>query len=227
MTPLMASVRGGRRLVLPLVAALALLITGCGASGVSANRPAATAPPSPTPAPKVLYQADWTGSGVSQWKLAPGWQITSTGLNNTGAVGGASVYIPYTPTTSAYTVEIVMQLEAVVGKSACSNSFGLEGQTETSAPVYFATVTCMDQQWHGFANIYSATDSSQFHTYDYTPGRSSRTYTVNVDGPYVTYLLNGAQLGTVKCDLPTAPSRLLLLNSGLQTEYQRITITTP
>ncbi|HEU0028298.1 MAG TPA: hypothetical protein VFQ25_14390 [Ktedonobacterales bacterium] len=225
MVNLMVRMRGGRMLVLPLVAALALLIASCDAGAASTSHPAPTATLAPTPAPKVLYQADWT-KDASQWKLAPGWKVTPSGLANDGE-GSASVYIPYTPTTSNYTVEIVLRLDDVYGKSACGNSYGVQAQTQAGDAVYFAVIACMDAKWHGFAQIYSATDGHSISTQDYTPGRSPRTYTINVDGPYVTYLLNGAELGTVKCDRATSPNRLLLMNTNLETVIQSITITTP
>lgn len=220
-----ANERGGRMLTLPLVALVSLLIAGCGAGNASVSHPSATATPSPTPIPKVLYQADWTG-GASQWRLASGWKVTSTGLSNSGTTT-TTVYIPYTPTISHYTIEIVLQLNDVVGQSACGNEYGLQAQTEAGEAVYNAVIACVDHQFHGWSEIYSATDSHTMSTYDFTPGRSPHSYTIIVDGPYVSYLLNGAELGTVKCDLPTTPNRLLLLNTGLQTEIQRITITTP
>jgi hypothetical protein len=220
-----ANMRGGHMLILPLVALLSLLIAGCGAGGASVSRPTATATPSPTPTPRVLYQADWTG-GASQWKLAPGWKATSTGLSNSGTAT-SSVYIPYTPSASRYTIEIVLQVNAVIGASACGNAYGVQAQTANGDAVYYAVIACMDRQFHGESEIYSATDIKQFSTYDFTPGRSPHSYTIIVDGPYVTYLLNGAELGTVKCDRPTAPNRLLLLNTNLETLIQSITITTP
>lgn len=212
-------------LMLTLCATLTLAVAGCDAGTASVKRPTATATPSPTPTPKTLYQSDWT-KDASQWKLAPGWKMTSSGLSNDGT-SKTSVYIPYTPTVSSYTIEMVVQVNNVLGPVACGNEFGLQAQTEAGATVYFAVVNCVEHNLHTFAEIYSATDSSQFHTNDYTPGRNPRTYTINVDGPYVTYSMNGAEVGTVKCDLPTTPNHLLLLNTGLQTEIQRIIITTP
>ncbi|HEU0028297.1 MAG TPA: hypothetical protein VFQ25_14385 [Ktedonobacterales bacterium] len=220
-----APMRGGRQLILPLLAALTLLIAGCGGGSASADHPTATATPSPTPVPRVLYQANWT-KDASAWKLAPGWKIASTGLSNDGS-SATSVYIPYTPTASKYTIEIVMRLDDVVGKAACGNTYGLQGQTEAGDAVYFAVIACVDHQFHGWSEIYSATYSHSMSTYDFTPGRSSRAYTIVVDGPYVTYLLNGAELGTVQCDRPTSPNHLLLMNIGVKTEIQSITITTP
>ncbi|HEU0028296.1 MAG TPA: hypothetical protein VFQ25_14380 [Ktedonobacterales bacterium] len=225
MVNLKTRVRRGHMLILPLVAALALLITGCDAGAASTSHPAATATPSPTSVPKILYQADWT-KDASQWKLAPGWKMTTTGLSN-GGTSKTSVYIPYTPSVSSYTIEMDVQVNTVVGPIACGNEFGLQAQTVAGDAVYFALVACVEHNLHTFAEVYSATDTAQFHTNDYTPGRSTRTYTINVDGPWVTYSMNGAEVGTIKCARPTTPDRLLLLNSGLRTEIQRITITTP
>lgn len=220
---LMDRMRGGRILILPLVATLALLIAGCGGA-VSAGAPAATATPSPTPTPKVLYQADWTND-ASQWKLAPGWRVTPDGLATDGA-HSTSVYIPYTPAASNYTVEMVATVSDI-RPSQCGDEFGMQGKTAAGDTVYFAGIVCIDNQLHGWSEIYSATDTKQFSTQDYTTSRGPRTYTVNVDGPYVTYILNGGELGTVKCNRPTAPNRLLLLNIGVKMVIQRITITTP
>ena len=215
----------GRMLIFPLFATLALLVAGCDAGSPTVSRPAATATPSLTPTPKVLYQANWK-SDASQWSLAPGWSLTPTGIANSGATM-TSIIIPYTPTATSYTVEMVIQVNAVVGPSACGNRFGLEGQTPAGAPIYDAVISCMERNFHSFAHLYAATNTRQFATYDFTPGTSSRTYDVIVDGQYVSYVMNGSFLGTVECDLPTSPSRLMLLNSGLKTEIQRITITTP
>lgn len=214
--------------MMSLCALLALAIAGCDAGATSVSHPTATTTPAPTATPKILYQADWAG-GASQWSLAQGWQLTPTGLSNSGngSATATSVYIPYTPTASSYTIEMVIQLNNVLGAVACGNELGLEAQTPAGEPIYYATVTCVERNFHTFAEIYSATDTSQFHTNDYTPGRTPRVYDVIVDGSYATYVINGAEVGTVKCDRPTAPIRLLLLNVGLQTEIQRITITTP
>jgi hypothetical protein len=212
-------------LIPALCALLALTLAGCATGSPTANHPGATATPPATATPKILYQADWSGS-ASQWSLAPGWRLSPTGLANDGS-SATSVYLPYTPSASSYTIEMVIQLNAVLGPVACGNEFGLEALTAAGATVYFAGITCVEHNFHTFADLYSETDAGQFRTSDYTPGRNPRVYDVVVDGAYVTYVMNGAELGAIKCDLPTAPNRLLLLNTGLQTEIQRITITTP
>ncbi len=224
MVNLMTRTRG-RMPFLPLFAALALLVAGCDAGVSSVSRPTATATPSPTVTPKVLYQTNWK-TDASAWSLEPGWRLTESGIANDGS-SKTSIVVPYTPTATNYTITIVLKVNAILGPVACGNEFGLKGETTAGQTVYFAVVTCIEHNFHSFAEVYSATNTSDFHTNDYTPGTTSRTYYVTVEGQYVTYMLNGALVGTVKCDAPTAPNRIVLLNAGMATEIQSITITTP
>ena len=215
----------GRMLILPLFVALALLVAGCDAGVSSVSRPTATATPSPTPTPRVLYQANWS-SDASQWSLAPGWRLSASGISNSGS-SVTSIMIPYTPTVTDYTIKIALKVNAVRGPVACGNEFGLKSETPEGKTVYYAVIACIEHNLHSFAEVYSATDTSEFHTNDYTPGTNSRTYSVSVQGQYVSYQLNDAFVGTVKCGLPTSPIRLALLNTGMDTEILGITITTP
>ena len=94
-------------------------------------------------------------------------------------------------------------------------------------PSTYAAITCIEHNLHTFADVYSATNSQEFYTNDYTPSLGFRTYIITVQGEYVSYQINTAFVGTIKCDLPTSPSRLALLNTNMDTAIQSITITTP
>jgi hypothetical protein len=209
-------------LALSLALGLAALLAGC---APSADHRASTLPPAPTATPQVLYQADWTRD-AGQWALPAGWRITADGLANSGH-SATRVIIPYSPTVKNYTIELTLKVNAVVGASACGNAFGLEGQTAAGAAVYDATVSCIDRQYHGFSYIYCSNADGGMSTYDYATGVSPRVYDINVADQYVSYTLSGAFLGTSHCDLPTAPAKLVLLNTGMDTVIRRITITTP
>ncbi len=216
----------GPLLTLSIFLALSLSIAGCDAGSASVSRPAATATPSPTPIPRVIYQTDWSRD-ASQWTLAPGWRLSSSGLSNDGA-GAEPLVIPYTPTVTNYTVAIALKVNAIRGgPQACGNQYGLKGETRAGKAVYFASITCIERNFHSFAELYSATNTAEFSTNDYTPGTSARTYYITVEGQYVSYQINTAFVGTVKCDLPTSPGRLVLINANMATEIQSITITTP
>lgn len=221
----MYSLRQSRPIALVFALALAALLAGCAIGSPSASHPTPTQTPAPTATPKVVYQADWTG-GASQWTLPAGWRITPSGLANSGA-SDTPITIPYTPATMSYSVQFVMQIHKVVGASACNNVYGLKGLTSSGDAVFTAGVNCVDQQYHGSAEVFSTSSTGNFDTYDYTPGTSSRIYTVAVDGEYVSFYLNDSFLGTVKCVEPTAPLHLVLYSSGLDMEIQQVTITTP
>ncbi len=216
----------GPMLVFSLLTLLALFVAGCDAGNASVKQPAVTVTPSPTPAPRILYQANWSAD-ASKWNLAPGWSLSSSGLSNNG-LGTASLVIPYTPTAKNYTIAIALKVNAIRGgPQACGNEYGLEGETTEGKAIYFAAITCIQHNFHSFAELYPATDTSQFDTNDYTPSTNSRTYIITVQGESVSYQINDAFVGTVNCDLPTAPSRLVLLNANMDTAIQSITITTP
>ena len=210
---------------LALILGVAALLAACATGAPRASQPTATATPAPTTPPHILYQADWA-HGASQWTLPAGWRISADGLAN-GGHSATQVTIPYTPSVQDYTIEIVLKVNAVVGAAACGNAFGLEGQTPGGAAVYDATVSCIDHQYHGFSYIYCSNADGGSSTYDYATGVSPRVYEINVAGQNVSYTLSGAFLGTSRCALPTAPARLVLLNTGMDTIIQRITITTP
>ena len=110
---------------------------------------------------------------------------------------------------------------------ACGNEYGLEGETPDGKAIYYAAITCIQHNLHTFADLNSATNSQEFYTNDYTPSFGYRTYIITVRGAYVTYQINSSFVGTIKCDLPTSPSRLVLLNTNMDTAIQSITITTP
>ena len=213
------------RITLLLSLALLAPLAGCALGAPSASHPTATLPPAPTPTPRTLYQADWS-SDASQWTVPAGWRITASGLANSGD-SNTPITIPYTPQGSSYSVQFVMQIHKVVGASACNNVYGLKGLASSGDAVFTAGVNCVDSQYHGSAEVFSTASTGNFDTYDYTPGTSSRTYTVAVDGEYVSFFLNDSFLGTVQCVAPTAPVRLTFYSSGLDMEIQRVTITTP
>ncbi|HEX9037755.1 MAG TPA: hypothetical protein VF808_12290 [Ktedonobacterales bacterium] len=210
------------RAILPALVVVAL--AGC-AAATTANHPSATMTPAPTVTPRTLYQANWK-SGAGQWNLPTGWRLTPDGLTN-GGHSLTKAEIPFTPAVANYTITITLQVNAVVGPSACGNAFGLEGQTASGAPVYDALISCIDHGYHGFSYVYCSNADGGMNTYDYTTGVSSRTYVINVEGQYVSYMPSGSFLGTSHCSLPTSPVKLTLVNTGMDTIIQDITITTP
>lgn len=213
-----------RALIVAALGLFAALLAGCG-SAATVSRPAATATPAPTAAPQVLYQVDFAHGG-SAWKLPAGWKLTPDGLANSGH-STAPLMIPYTPTATNYTITITLKVNAVVGPNACGNEFGLEGWTPDGAKVYDAVIACIDQRYHGESELYCSNLDGGMGTWDYATSTGSRDYVINVAGQNVSYSPSGQDLGTSHCALPTSPAKLMLLNSGVDTIIQGVTITTP
>jgi hypothetical protein len=208
-----------------VLALSAALLTGCAAGSTTANNLSASRTPAPTATPQVLYQADFSGR-ASTWNVADGWRLTSGGLANSGH-STTTMVIPYTPAVANYTITMTIKVNAVVGPSACGNEFGLEGQTPGGEHVWDAVIACIDSRYHGESEMYCSNVDGGMGTWDYATGVSPRTYVVNVVGQYVSYSPSGQDLGTSHCALPTSPLKLVLLNSGVDTIIQSITITTP
>lgn len=214
----------GRALIVATLSLFAALLAGCGAAA-TADRPAATATPAPTAVPKVLYQADFA-QGASQWKMQDGWKITAAGLANSGHTTTRMV-IPYTPTATNYTITMTLKVNAVVGPNACGNEFGLEARTPGGDPIWDSVIACIDQRYHGESEMYCSNVDGGMGTWDYATGVNARTYIIQVQGQLVSYSPSGQNLGSSQCERPTSPATLTLLNAGMDTIIQSITITTP
>src|SRR5690348_14787925 len=89
-----------------LGAMLSLLL---GASALAACAPSqptiktATTTAQPTPAPRLVYQADWS-HGLSGWMATPGWTV-SGGVLVSDMGADHQITSPFRPTTSDYAVE--------------------------------------------------------------------------------------------------------------------------
>ena len=213
--------------LLALVAAL--LVAGCApATASSTARETATSAPTATAAPHTLYQADWS-QRAGEWTLPPHWSIANGKLLNDGK-GFNSITFPYVVTVTAYTVTVRMRLIAING-SGYNNQYLFQGETPSGALLYSAGVNSLNQQNHGFSQLYPAQPDPQqngnFGTADFTPGINTRDYVVQVDGPYVVFLLSGSDIGMVKSATSLAPARIALVDQTVQLEIESITITTP
>ena len=102
---------------LALALAMSCALAACGSSGASAT-PTATPAPSPTaatptapPAPRVLFQADWT-HGLAGWQATTGWSVSDGALVSDTGMDRAFT-IPYRPAGPEYTIEFQLQITSV------------------------------------------------------------------------------------------------------------------
>ena len=226
------STRPARRGVWLLVA-LTLALAGCAAPGVASSASPTAAPPAPTatPAPRTLYTADWSRR-ASEWSLPLHWRIVEGALTNDGDSTAVSVLpIPYQVTSQSYSIHMQIRLIAAKGPGV-SSMYALIGQTPSGKLLYTATASNVEHTLHSFAAVFPAQPdavraSDAFATCDFTPGRSTRPYLVQVDGPYISFIAGGGLVGQVRSAPPLAPARLALLDQSVQLVVESLTITTP
>jgi len=216
---------------LPL--ALLLALSGCaGPIATTSTTPTATTPaPTATPAPRTLYTADWS-QRASEWSLPSHWSIVDGALTNDGDSAAVSVLpIPYQVTSQNYSIHMRIRLIAAKGPGV-SSMYALLGQTPSGKLLYTAAANNVEHTLHSFAAVFPAEPdavraSDAFATCDFTPGRSSRPYLVQVEGPYISFTAGNGLVGQVRSAPPLAPARLALVDKSVQLVVESLTITTP
>ena len=208
-----------------------LALAGCGPAASSSGKPAPTPPPTATPAPRVLYQADFTNR-ASEWKLPPHWSIVNGALENDGQSSAViELPIPYQVTTQNYTLSLQILTLAANGPGV-NDEYGFLGKSPSGKRLYTAALTEVEHTLHSYAVCYpanpDATNNNNFGTYDFTPGRQTRPYVVQVEGPFISFLAGGSLVGTpVKSADQLAPAQLVIVDQNVQLVVQSLTITTP
>lgn len=216
-----------------LILALTLALAGCAVPGAtsSTGKSAPTPAPTATTAPRILYAADWS-QRPGEWSLPPHWRIVDGALTNDGDGAAAStLLIPYQVTSQAYSIHMQIRLIAAKGPGV-SSMYALLGQTPSGKLLYTATANNVEHTLHSFAAVFPAEPdavraSDAFATCDFTPGRSSRPYLVQVDGPYISFTAGNGLVGQVRSTPPLAPARLALVDKSVQLVIESLTISTP
>jgi hypothetical protein len=209
---------------------VALALAGC-APAASSAKPTPTPSPTATPAPRVLYQADFT-SRASEWKLPAHWSIVNGALQNDGTSSAVSeLPIPYQVTVPNYTLSMQILTLAANGKNV-SDEYGFLGKSPSGKLLYTAALTQVEPTLHSYAVCYPAnpdtSNNNNFGTYDFTPGRQSRPYQVQVEGQFVSFVAGGSLVGTpVKSLDQLSPAQLVFVDQNMQLVIQGLTITTP
>lgn len=199
------------------------VLDSCTPSQPTLQAPTATAQPTaaatftaqPTPAPRLVYQADWS-HGLAGWMATPGWTDSGGGLvSDTGA--DRQITSPFHPATPKYAVEFRLQLISVAQNSGVQ--YELSADATPHADGYFALFdhvmlqSCMSG-CHPHQAIYIdpmvdqdvGTGTVQIHDFD--PGVRWRTYRVEVRGPLATLLIDGRVASHART------SRTLQLSTG-------------
>ena len=172
------------------------VLAACAPSQSVVKTPPATA--QPTPAPRLVYQADWS-HGLSDWMATPGWTVSGGVLvSDTGS--DRQITSPFRPTTPDYAVEFRVQLIGVAQN--VGTDFRLSADSTTSADGYMALFDhimlhqCMFA-CHPHEAVYIdpmvdqdvGTGTVQIH--DFEPETHLLTYRLEVRGPLATLLIDG------------------------------------
>ncbi|HET9111292.1 MAG TPA: hypothetical protein VFN78_10745 [Ktedonobacterales bacterium] len=211
--------------------AVALALVGCAPAATSGGKSAATPAPTATSAPKILYQADFTNR-ASEWKLPPHWSIVNGALQNDGRSSAViELPIPYQVTTPNYTLSMQILTLAANGPGV-NDEYGFLGKSLSGKLLYTAALTEVEHTLHSYALVYPAnpdtSNNNNFGTYDFTPGRQTRPYQVQVEGPFISFLAGGSLIGTpVKSADQLAPVQLVFVDQSMQLVIQSVMITTP
>jgi hypothetical protein len=211
-----------------LMASLAL--AGCAPATASA-KPTPTLSPTKTHTPRVLYQADFT-SRASEWKLPPHWSIVNGALRNDGQGPDLiELPIPYQVTVPNYTLTMQILILAADGPGV-SDKYAFVGKGPSGKLLYTAALNDVERSLHSYALIYPANpDASNSHNvgyYDFTPGRQTRPYQVQVAGSFISFSAGGSLIGTpVKSADQLSPAQLVFVDKSMQLVIQSVTITTP
>lgn len=167
----------------------------------------ATAIPSVTPVPRLVYQADWS-HGLAGWKATPGWTV-SGGVLQSDLGSDREITSPFHPTTPNYAVQFRLQLVGV--SQTIPTAYSLRADPSSGADGYVALFDhvmlhpCMfachpheviyidpmaDQEGGIGAGTYSASNGS-FQVHDFEPGTRVLTYRIEVRGSDARLLIDG------------------------------------
>jgi hypothetical protein len=216
-----------------LILALTLALTGCAGPGVASSTGSSAPTPAPTatPAPRTLYVADWS-QRAGEWSLPPHWSIVDGALTNDGdGTATSTLLIPYQVTAQTYSIHMQIRLIAAKGPGVAS-MYALLGQTPSGKLLYTAAANNVEHTLHSFAAVFPAEPdavraSDAFATCDFTPGRSTRPYLVQVDGPYISFTAGNGFVGQVRSAPSLSPARLALVDKSVQLVVESLTITAP
>lgn len=228
--------RGGMRPALAVALGIvSLVLAACGGPASVTAPPTATVyrPPTATPTPSVVYQADWS-RGLAGWQATPGWTVSGgTLVSDTG--DKRTLTIPYTPTSANYIVEMRIQIVSI---PSTGGQIFLHGLPAPGADGYLLGIFGLRAPGpHPFADHPTITayidpqddqDPNFIATsvHDYEPGSLARTYQFIVSGSAALIAVDGHNFSwadsTVTNRLTTAP--LVIMCSGVSLRISNLRI---
>ena len=217
-----------------LVAIIAAVIWGAthGNTGV-AVQPRATPSTTATPAPRVVYQSDWS-HGTNGWTLPTSVQVADGHLAISGSQA-VQVEVPYVPTTPNYTIEMDYQIV----RAEIGGHFGLTAFNGSGDRQYLAQMQCTPMHqgaWNPslggcvgaiLVTARGGTYPSGLFTSDYVVHGGAQSFSLGLEGDTVNFCSSGDCVSPVSSATPMdASPHLMIEDRAVNLIVTRITVTT-
>jgi hypothetical protein len=175
-------------------------LAACAPTKQATVTPTATARAQATPAPRLVYQADWS-HGLAGWSATPGW-ATAGGVLQSDTGSDRQITVPFHPTTPNYAVEYHLQIVSLSPTAATQYALSaipagnVDGFIALVEHISFSTARLFPNHAHEMIYIDPMTDMPDRGVYtlqihDFDPGTKLRTYRVEVRGADVVLLIDG------------------------------------
>lgn len=218
--------------VVVLVAIIAGVVWGVtrGNAGV-ANHPGATPSATATPAPRVVYQSDWS-HGADGWTLPATARVADGHLAISGSQA-VQVEIPYVPTTRNYTIEMDYQIV----RAEIGGHFGLTAFNGSGDRQYLAQMQCTPMHqgaWNPslggcvgavLVTARGGTYPAGLFTSDYVVHGGAQSFSLGLAGDTVNFCSSGDCVSPVSSATPLdASPRLMIEDRAVNLIVTRIAV---
>ncbi|HEY7342220.1 MAG TPA: hypothetical protein VH591_15190 [Ktedonobacterales bacterium] len=219
--------------VVVLVAIIAGVVWGVtrGNAGL-AVQPHATSSATATPAPRVVYQSDWS-HGADAWTLPASVTVADGHLAISGSQA-VQVEIPYVPTTRNYTIEMDYQIV----RAEIGGHFGLTAFNGSGDRQYLAQMECTPMHqgaWNPslggcvgavLVTARGGTYPAGLFTSDYVVHGGAQSFSLGLEGDTVNFCSSGDCVSPVSSATPMDPSPHLMIDDrAVNLIVTRITVT--
>ena len=182
------------------ISLLLVLLAACSTSNITitpAKTPTSTpiAKPTTIPSGTVLYQLDST-HGLNNWHGSPGWSVTQ-GYLQSAVRDNDVIVLPYKPTTPNYAVEVHFQ---IVNVPIHGGFFSVSADPLAGKDGYTAGILGFlgpgphsqfaNPEVNSFIQPLDDMDGRAVLS-DYEPGSIWHTYRITIEGPQVSFYIDG------------------------------------
>lgn len=160
----------------------------------------ATASPSPTAIPRLIYQTDWS-HGLDGWMATPGWSVSGGALQSDMGTE-REITSSFHPGTSNYAIEVRFQIVAVSQRPPTQLDLSADATSGAGGNrdgfiflMDSVALTYVMFAQHPHVEVYIDPmvdmDLSTYQPHDFEPGSHWHIYRVEVRGPWAVLSIDG------------------------------------